>query len=188
MNAEGGILLIGIKDDKTIEGMKAKKGHEEHIMNVASDKCDPRLAPNFQKVTILRKGDVYVIRVLERQGPYHAVKTKDGYKFFTRVGSTIREISPSELSLGEQGVEIRARRGLGQFWSWLGKKVLYKFYGRLDVNIIKFQMGLIIVSSLLVVAPILLMQNRGWRSCCFELSLVGTRCSSDQFNYRSYIF
>jgi predicted HTH transcriptional regulator len=28
-NAEGGTLLIGIKDDKSIEGMQAKKGHEE---------------------------------------------------------------------------------------------------------------------------------------------------------------
>ena len=156
-NAEGGILLVGIKDDKTIEGMKAKKGHEEHIMNIASDKCDPSLVPRFQKVTIVGKGDVYIIRILERQGPYHAVKTKYGYKFFTRVGSTIREMPPSELSLGEQGVEIQARSGLEKFWSWLGRKILYKFYRKLDVNILKFQIGLIILGSLLVIGPLLVM-------------------------------
>lgn len=153
-NAEGGILLIGIKDDKTIEGMKAKKGHEEHIMNIASDKCDPSLAPKFQKVNMSEKGDVYEIRVLERQGPFHAVKTKDGYKFFIRVGSTIRELPPAELSLGERGVEIPARSGLERFWSWLGKWILYKFYGRLDVDILRFQIGLIILGSLLTIGPI----------------------------------
>jgi len=156
-NAEGGILLVGIKDDKSIEGMTAKKGHEEHIMNIASDKCDPSLTPKFQKVSIAEKGDIYVIRVLERQGPYHAVKTKGGYKFFIRVGSTVREMPPSELSIGERGVEISVGSGWAKFWSWLGRKILYKFYRRLDVNIIKFQIGLVIVSSLLIVAPILLM-------------------------------
>lgn len=156
-NAEGGILLVGVKDDKTIEGMRARTGHEEHIMNVASDRCDPSLAPKFHKISIAQKGDVYIVRVPERQGPYHAVKTRDGYKFFTRVGSTIREIPPSELSLGERGVEIQARSGVGRFWCWVGKKVLYKFYGRLDVDILKFQIGLTILGSALIIVPILAM-------------------------------
>jgi len=155
-NAKGGILLLGIKDDKSIEGMKAKKGHEEHVMNIASDKCDPSLAPKFETVRIPEKGDVYVIRVLERQGPYHAVKTKNGYKFFIRVGSTIREKRPSELSLGEQGVEIPIRGKFEDFWCWLGKKVLHRFYGKLNVNILKFQIGLIILGFLLIIGPLLL--------------------------------
>lgn len=156
-NAEGGTVLIGIKDDKSIEGMKAKKGHEEHIMNIASDKCDPRLTPKFQKVTVNEKGDVYVVSVPERQGPYHAVKTKNGYKFFIRVGSTIREMSSSELGLGEQGVEISVGSGLGKLWSWLGKKILYKFYGRLDAKILKFQIGLIVLGTLLIIWPLIVM-------------------------------
>lgn len=156
-NAEGGTLIIGIKDDKSIEGMKAKKGHEEHIMNIASDRCDPRLVPKFQKISIHEKGDAYIIRVREREGPYHAVKTKDGYKFFARVGSTIREMLPSELSIGEQGVEIPIESGTEKFWSWLGKKILRKFYGRLDVNILKFQITLAIITSVLVAIPFLLM-------------------------------
>lgn len=137
--------------------MKAKKGHEEHIMNIASDKCDPSLAPKFQKIGIPKKGDVYIIRVTERQGPYHAVRTKGGYRFFIRVGSTIREIPPSELSLGERGVEIPVRSGIGKFWSWLGKKILQKFHGKLDVNILKFQIILIILGSLLIAGPFFLM-------------------------------
>lgn len=156
-NAEGGIILIGVKDDKSVEGMKARKGHEEHIMNIASDKCDPSLIPRFQKISIPSKGDVYVVRILEREGPYHAVKTKGGYKFFSRVGSTIREISPSELSLGERGVEIPARSKFNSFWSWLGKRILYRFYGRLDVNLLKFRICLLIFGSLLLMGPLLFM-------------------------------
>jgi len=154
-NAEGGALLIGIKDDKSIEGMKAKKGHEEYVMNIASDRCDPRLTPRFQKISI-PEGDVYIIRVLERQGPYHAVRTEDGYKFFMRVGSTIREIPPSELSIGERGVEIPVRSGIESFWCWLGKRILRKFYGKLDVDITKFRTSLIVIGSLLVAGSLFL--------------------------------
>ena len=156
-NAEGGILLIGIKDDGSIEGMKAKKGHEEHIMNIASEKCDPPLTPRFEKISVPNEGDIYFIQIPERQGPYHAVKTKEGYKFFVRVGSTIRERTPSQLGLGEQGVEIPAESLLEKFLCWLGRSVLKKFYGRLDANILKLQIIIAIVSSLLIVIPFLLL-------------------------------
>lgn len=156
-NTNGGTLLIGVTDEKEIEGMKANKGHEEHIMNIASDKCDPRLVPSFKTVTIPEKGDVYVIDVLERQGPFHAVKTKDGYKFFIRVGSTIRELSPSELSSGERGVEIRARSKFEQFRSKIGKRILYKIYGKLDINVLKVRLALVIIGSLLSICPVLAM-------------------------------
>jgi len=156
-NTEGGILLIGIKDDGSIEGMKAKKGHEEHIMNIASEKCDPPLAPRFEKVSIPNKGDIYFVQILEKQGPYHAVKTKDGYKFFVRVGSTIRERTPSQLGLGEQGVEIPAENSLEKFWCWLGKKILRKFYGELDANIFKLQLSLAIIGLILIIMPLLML-------------------------------
>jgi hypothetical protein len=156
-NAKGGILLIGVKDDKSIEGMKAKKGHEEHIMNIASDRCDPGLAPKFERISMSRKGDVYVISVFQREGPYHAVKTRDGYRFFTRVGSTIREMLPSELSIGERGVEIEVSSGQAKFWSWLGKKILHRFYGRLDVSVTRFRMAIIVLGSMLIIGSILAM-------------------------------
>ena len=37
-NHKGGLILIGVKDDGTIEGMEYEKGHEEYIMNVAAEK------------------------------------------------------------------------------------------------------------------------------------------------------
>jgi hypothetical protein len=97
-NTNGGRILIGVCDDGTLEGMKAKKEHEIHIMNIARDRCDPPLAPKFSVIN-KPKGDIYVIKILRYQALPHAVKTKDGRVYFIRVGSTVREATPSELAL-----------------------------------------------------------------------------------------
>lgn len=141
--------------------MKGKKRHEEHIMNIATDRCDPSLSPGFERIHVPRKGDVYAIEVQERQGPYHAVRTPKGYRFFVRVGSTIREKKPSELVSGEQGVEISAESGLEKFWSWFGKKMLYRLYGKLNVNLLKLRIGLGILALLLIIVPILMIFRFG---------------------------
>jgi hypothetical protein len=107
-NLKGGLILIGVKDDGTVEGIKYEKGHEELIMNIASEKCDPPIRPQFAKVSVPNERYVYVVRLTGRKnGPFHGVKTKDGLVYFIRVGSTIREMSPNELSKSEsKGVEI----------------------------------------------------------------------------------
>ncbi len=97
-NSLGGIILFGIHDDGTYEGMKADKGHELHIMNVARDRCDPPINPTFTKVTTA-KGDVYVLKIRRYKTFPHAVKTKDGRVYFIRVGTTVREATPMELAL-----------------------------------------------------------------------------------------
>ncbi len=96
-NHKGGLILIGVKDDGTIEGMEYKKGHEEYIMNVAAEKCDPPIRPQFRRVIIPNEGSVYVIKIVRKESDVrHGVKTKDGLVYPTRVGSTIREITPLE--------------------------------------------------------------------------------------------
>jgi hypothetical protein len=106
-NQKGGFILIGVKDDGTIEGLKFQKEHEERIMNIASEKCSPPVRPRFESVSIPEKGDVYVIQISKRENePYHGVKTRDGLVYFTRVGSTIREIQPHELS-GRKGKGVK---------------------------------------------------------------------------------
>lgn len=108
-NQKGGFILIGVKDDGTIEGLKFQKQHEELIMNIASEKCSPPIRPNFENVTIPEKGDVYIIKIMKKvQEPFHGVKTKDGLVYFIRVGSTIREMQPHELSMGKgKSVKIK---------------------------------------------------------------------------------
>jgi ATP-dependent DNA helicase RecG len=49
-NSNGGRILIGICDDGTIEGMKEKKEHERHVMNIGRDKCVPPLVPDFSVI------------------------------------------------------------------------------------------------------------------------------------------
>ena len=97
-NSSGGRILIGVCDDGTLQGMKAKKEHEEHIMNIARDRCDSPLIPKFSLIT-KPEGDIYVIKVLRYQTYPHAVKTKTGRVYFIRVGTTVRQATPTELAL-----------------------------------------------------------------------------------------
>lgn len=138
-NQEGGIILVGVKDDGTIEGMKAKKGHQEHIMNIATDKCEPPIIPSFQKVIIPRQGDVYVISIPKKRGVvFHAIKTKDGYSYHIRIGSRIRPMRPEELSHGKnEGVEVEPLTPLEMIVFWLGKKILLRKSKTLNVSLRK---------------------------------------------------
>jgi hypothetical protein len=97
-NATGGRILIGVCNDGKLEEMKKKKEHEIHIINIARDKCIPPLTP---KISVVSKpeGDIYVVKILRYQKLPHAVKTREGNVYFIRVGSTVREVSPSELAL-----------------------------------------------------------------------------------------
>jgi hypothetical protein len=97
-NSIGGRILVGVCDDGTIEGMKSKKEHELHVMNIARDRCDPPLSPSF---SIVRKpeGDVYLIKVPRYRVLPHAVKTSEVRAYFIRVGTTVRGVTPSELAL-----------------------------------------------------------------------------------------
>ena len=51
----GGLILVGVNDDGTLEGIEQKQGHEEYIMNVARDKMPTCIQPKFEMVTISKK-------------------------------------------------------------------------------------------------------------------------------------
>jgi predicted HTH transcriptional regulator len=97
-NSSGGRILIGVCDDGTLEGMTAKKEYEAHIMNIARDRCNSPLVPKFYKVK-KPEGDVYVVKFFRYRTFPHAVITRDGQVYFIRVGTTVREATPSELAL-----------------------------------------------------------------------------------------
>lgn len=94
-NAEGGMILIGVRDTGDIEGMTAKKEHEEYVMNVASNNCDPPIRPSFQ-TSPNDAGDVYIVTVQKGQH-LHGVKMRGAPAFFIRVGSTIRGLKTEEI-------------------------------------------------------------------------------------------
>ncbi len=107
-NTEGGFILVGVRNDGSLEGLKFKTEHETQIMNIASEKCNPPIRLQFANVAASKEADVYVLKVQRRESePFHGVKTRDGLVYFTRVGSTIDELQPYELSARkEEGVKI----------------------------------------------------------------------------------
>jgi hypothetical protein len=97
-NTNGGWILIGVHDDGTLEGMKFKKEHEAHIMNIARDVCDPPILPVFSIIS-RPQGDIYLIGIPRYATIPHSVKTREGRVYFIRAGSTVREAAPTELSV-----------------------------------------------------------------------------------------
>lgn len=92
----GGLVLIGVRNDGSLEGMKAKKGHEEHLMNIARDRCEPSIVPQFEVIN-LSEGDVYVLTIPKMTKYPHAVKLQDVNAYYIRVGTTVRVATPEEL-------------------------------------------------------------------------------------------
>lgn len=92
----GGLILLGVKNDGSLEGMKAKQRHEEHLMNIARDKCEPSIKPQFETIS-LAGGDVYVLTIPKMTTYPHAVKLQDGNIYYVRVGTTVRVATPEEL-------------------------------------------------------------------------------------------
>ena len=92
----GGLILIGVKKDGSLEGMKMKQAHEEHLMNIARDKCEPSLIPQFEVVN-LNGNDVYVLTLPKMTKYPHAVRLPDCNAYYVRVGTTTRVATPEEL-------------------------------------------------------------------------------------------
>lgn len=92
----GGRIIIGVNNERQVEKFEAKQGHEETIMNVARDKCNPSMIPNFQLVKI-DDLQVYVITIPKMITLPFTLNTKEGKVHRIRVGSTIREPTAEEL-------------------------------------------------------------------------------------------
>jgi len=92
----GGIILIGIKDDGEFEEFETKQGHEELIMNVAQQNIYPPMTPSFEVVTKDEK-NVYAITIPKMTTTPYSLKTRDGFVYKKRVGSTIRDALFEEL-------------------------------------------------------------------------------------------
>lgn len=106
-NADGGAILVGVNDDGTLERMLAQRGHQELIMNVASDRCEPPLRPLFERI-LVDGALVYVIQV-QKSSVLYGVKIHGGTSFYVRVGSTVRSLHPSELRVATHNPDFESR-------------------------------------------------------------------------------
>ena len=95
-NTIGGFLLIGVNDDKSIEGLTYSDNTIQQLVSISRDKCDPSLAPNIR--IFERNGNcVYLVEVKRFDFVPHGVKGKDGNLYFIRIGESVRQVTPLEL-------------------------------------------------------------------------------------------
>ena len=92
-NSNGGIIIIGVEDDKTISGIKKDKYLEEWIMNIARNNINPSINLECQEI---HYADKIVSIVTVPKGKDKPYQTNEG-KFYIRIGSSNRLASVNEL-------------------------------------------------------------------------------------------
>ncbi len=99
-NAEGGVVFLGVDDSGTVLGIPLKKiGEvEQWILNIATHNCDPPIRPDLRKVLLPGAGgeDQRVLLAEVPRGLY--VHRTSGGRYYTRIGSTKRNLTSPELA------------------------------------------------------------------------------------------
>jgi len=135
----GGIMIIGIDDNGNVERFVPQQKHEELIMNVARDKCVPSILPLFEKVDF-NGSVVYVVTIPKMTSTPYQVKISNILTHKIRVGSTVRDPNPEELSRlystnnpPESGIELPIDNYFVKFVLEKGRSYFKRKYGRLDI-------------------------------------------------------
>jgi hypothetical protein len=92
-NYKGGVLLLGVQDDGTIVGLRDVEDVEERVSNILRDNTRPPVQTEIEFHSKSGK-DVLSIRVQQFRELPHAVS----YRFYTRIGTTKRKLTPYEIS------------------------------------------------------------------------------------------
>lgn len=96
-NLAGGVILLGVADDGTVQGTK-RDDLEEWVMETYRVKMDPPIIPYFQWYRgVLPGKDVTVARVSAGPDKPYARVHNNRRNYFIRVGSASREASREEL-------------------------------------------------------------------------------------------
>ena len=92
-NSEGGIILVGIDDNKSIVGVNDITTLNQNISNSSSENCVPPIHTITQNIAIDNKVIVVISVPQGIQKPY---RTKSG-QYLIKSGSDKREMSSQEL-------------------------------------------------------------------------------------------
>ena len=98
-NAEGGTFFLGVDDSGTAPGVPREKLDlvEQWVVNIATDLCDPPIRPVLRRAVVPGpSGDVMIVLAEIRRGLY-VHRTSRG-RYHLRVGSTRRDLDPTELA------------------------------------------------------------------------------------------
>lgn len=102
LNSEGGVLVLGVADDRSVVGIDP--GRLDEVQRFVADVARNNLEPPGDHLLTLdamalptRSGDSrYVVKVDIRRDLY-AVHAPKGHRPYTRVGTTTREVSMEQL-------------------------------------------------------------------------------------------
>lgn len=131
-NFEGGMVLLGVEDDRTVSGL-TRPNIEEWVMTACRDKIRPGIIPFFEIIKDVEPGkDVAIVRV-PRGVDVHSQWHHNRNTYYIRVGTQSREPSPQELSrLFQQRGTFRAdlRPISGATVNDLDRRRLKDYFGR----------------------------------------------------------
>lgn len=92
-NSKGGVILIGVEDNKKISGLSSERNWEEWVINIARTNINPAIDVEYKEIKMSEKRVGIVSVPKGKDKPY---QMNDG-KFYIRVGSTNRIASINEL-------------------------------------------------------------------------------------------
>ena len=99
-NAEGGVVFLGVDDSGVARGIPPETWDpvERWLLNVATHNCDPPIRPAARKALPPddQEDDHRILLAVVSRGLY--VHRTSGGRYYTRVGSTKRDLSPPELA------------------------------------------------------------------------------------------
>lgn len=99
-NGDGGVLFLGVDDRGIVRGLPEDRAGlvEEWVINIATNNCEPPIRPLIRKELLPRPDgtDGLVILLEVRRGLY--VHRTSGGRYYMRIGSTKRDLTPQELA------------------------------------------------------------------------------------------
>ena len=99
-NAEGGVVFLGVDDSGAARGIPPERldSVEHWLLNVATHNCDPPIRPVVRKALLPddEEGGDRILLAQVPRGLY--VHRTSGGRYYTRVGSTKRDLTPPELA------------------------------------------------------------------------------------------
>ena len=99
-NAAGGVVFLGIDDSGTVHGIPTAHVNavEQWIINIATHNCDLPIRPILRKVLLPdMTGDDQCVLLTEVPRGLYVHRTSGG-RYYMRIGSTKRDLTPSELA------------------------------------------------------------------------------------------
>lgn len=103
-NNTGGIILVGIKDDKTINNIDPEE--EKYMLNEAANfYCEPPITLEFEEIEDGESGKtILLVHVPESDSKPHSCKTSNGWKIYIRQKDQSTLASELNISLMRKGI------------------------------------------------------------------------------------